>query len=131
MSEGNQQGVVTDPVKVSVVVACYNAERHIATQLEAIARQECPWPWEVILSDNGSTDRTVAIAEPFRERMPCLRIVDSSGERGAAAARNNGVRNARGRGSCSATQTTKWRRGGWPAWRRLCPTTRSWRPPGS
>ena len=96
MSEKNQQGVVTDPVKVSVVIACHNAERYIATQLEAIARQECPLQWEVVLSDNGSTDRTVAIAEAFRERLPCLRIVDSSRERGAAAARNNGVRNARG-----------------------------------
>lgn len=80
-----------------MVIACLNAERYIATQLEAVARQECPWQWEVVLSDNGSTDRTVAIAETFRGRLSRLRIVDSSGHRGAAAARNNGVRAARGR----------------------------------
>jgi GT2 family glycosyltransferase len=49
-----------------------------------------------VLADNGSTDRTLAIAETFRERLPRLQIVDSSTRRGAAAARNAGVRAARG-----------------------------------
>jgi glycosyltransferase involved in cell wall biosynthesis len=96
VSEDVQHDVAWEPVMVSVVIACHNAERHLATQLEALVGQECPWPWEVVLSDNGSTDRTVAIAETFRERLPSLSIVDSSAKRGAAAARNCGVRAARG-----------------------------------
>jgi glycosyltransferase involved in cell wall biosynthesis len=79
-----------------VVIACYNAEKYLATQLDALAGQECSWPWEVIVADNGSTDRTLAIVERYRERLPRLEVVDASSRRGAAAARNDGVRAARG-----------------------------------
>lgn len=96
MPEDRHQPDVEHTVKVSVVIASYNVERHLARQLEALAAQQCPWPWEVILADNGSTDRTLAIAEEFRERLPQLRVIDASSRRGAAAARNSAVRVARG-----------------------------------
>ena len=35
----------------------------------------CPEPWEVIVSDNGSTDETRRIVERFHGRLPGLRIV--------------------------------------------------------
>jgi len=44
-------------------------------------------PWEVIVSDNGSTDGTVAVVEQYQEKLPNLRVVDSSDRRGAAHAR--------------------------------------------
>lgn len=84
-------------VQVSVVVACRNEQRWFARQLEALVVQDCPVPWEVVVSDNGSTDDSVAIAESFRSRLPGLRIIDSSARLGPAAARNEGVRQARGR----------------------------------
>jgi len=46
---------------------------------------------EVIISNNGSTDETVAIVEQYQEKLPNLRIVDSSDQRGAAHARNVGA----------------------------------------
>jgi glycosyltransferase involved in cell wall biosynthesis len=94
--EERDQLDAADPVVVSIVMACYNAEKHLAQQLEAIVRQECTWPWELVLADNGSTDRTVAIAEAYRGRLPRLKIVDASARRGAAAARNQGIRAACG-----------------------------------
>jgi len=33
---------------------------------------------EVIISNNGSTDETVAIVEQYQDKLPNLRIVDSS-----------------------------------------------------
>jgi len=85
-----------DDVVVSVVMACRNAERHLPVQLEAIAAQVCEEPWELVVSDNGSTDRSVAIVESFRHRLPRLVVVDSSARRGPAAARNAGVEAASG-----------------------------------
>jgi len=41
---------------------------------------------EVIVSDNGSTDGTVAVVEQYQEKPPNLRVVDSSDRRGAAHA---------------------------------------------
>jgi len=83
-------------MKLSVIIPCYNAEGNIAAQLEALAKQRGHEPWEVIVADNGSTDGSPAIVERYRERLPNLRIVDASGGRGAAHARNAGARAATG-----------------------------------
>lgn len=84
------------PMKLSVIIPCFNAESTIAAQLEALAKQHWSEPWEVIVSDNGSTDRSKAIVEQYREKLPNLRIVDSSDLRGPAHARNVGARVAAG-----------------------------------
>src|SRR5204863_103977 len=44
--------------------------------------------WELIVSDNGSTDRTQDIVRSWEGRLPYIRIVDSSDGRGVAHARN-------------------------------------------
>lgn len=87
----------SDAVDVSVVIACRNEERYFARQLAALCAQECSVAWEVVVSDNGSTDASVAIAESFRPLLPGLTIVDSSARPGPSAARNQGVRRATGR----------------------------------
>jgi glycosyltransferase involved in cell wall biosynthesis len=46
----------------------------------------------VIISDNGSTDRTVAVARSYADRLPGLVIVDSSAQAGPGYARNVGSR---------------------------------------
>ncbi len=81
---------------VSAVLACRNAEKYLARQLEALARQSCPARWELVISDNGSTDRTRLIAEEFRSRFPRMVVIDSSAQIGPGAARNAGVRVAQG-----------------------------------
>ena len=81
---------------LSVVIPCFNAGDAIGTQLEALAGQQWPAPWEVIVADNGSTDNSVEVVERYRTRLPNLRMVDASDRRGAAHARNVGVRAATG-----------------------------------
>lgn len=81
---------------ISVVVPCRNAAGFLGTQLEALARQHYPEPWELVIVDNGSTDDTRAVAERYRTRVPQLRIVDASERPGAAYARNTGARAASG-----------------------------------
>ena len=77
-------------------MACRNAEQHLAVQLEALAAQTCPLPWELVVSDNGSTDGSVAVVERYRDRLPRLVVIDSSARRGPSAARNQGVSAASG-----------------------------------
>lgn len=83
-------------MRVSVVIPCYNEESGIGEQLEALTRQKWDQPWEVVVSDNGSTDGSRSVVERFRCRIPSLRIVDSSGTKGVAHARNVGIEQARG-----------------------------------
>lgn len=78
-----------------MIVPCRNCARHLAQQLEALARQKVDAGWEVVLVDNGSTDGSRSIAERFRHRLE-LRIVEAAGRRGAGYARNAGARKARG-----------------------------------
>lgn len=79
-----------------MIIPCLNEANTIATQLEALANQCWSEPWEVIISDNGSTDESMVIVERYRERLPNLYVVDSSDRRGAAHARNVGALAATG-----------------------------------
>ena len=83
-------------MKLSVIIPSLNAADTIATQLEALASQRWSEPWEVIISDNGSTDKTLAIIERYGNRLLNLHVVDSSDRRGAAHARNVGAQAATG-----------------------------------
>lgn len=83
-------------MKLSVIIPCYNAVDTIATQLEALSKQQWSESWEVILSDNGSNDNTLSVVDQFKELLPNLRVVDSSDRRGPAHARNVGALAATG-----------------------------------
>jgi len=79
---------------LTVIIPCLNAEGTIADQLEALANQRWSHPWELIISDNGSTDGTAAIVNAFRDRLPHLRVVDASGLHRQSHALNVGARAA-------------------------------------
>lgn len=81
--------------QISVVIPARDAARWIDAQLGALACQEVPVPWEVVVADNGSTDDTVARAEAWADRLP-VRVVDASGRPGPNHARNRGTAAARG-----------------------------------
>jgi glycosyltransferase involved in cell wall biosynthesis len=83
-------------MKLSVIIPCYNAGDTIGNQLEALTRQRWSQPWEVIVADNRSTDRSRIIVESYRQQLPNLRIVDAFERQGQAHARNVGAQAARG-----------------------------------
>jgi len=76
--------------KISIVMPVYNAERTLAECLTWIFRSSFG-SFEVILVDDGSTDRSAAIAATFP-----VEIVPTQGRIGPAAGRNLGARAARG-----------------------------------
>jgi glycosyltransferase involved in cell wall biosynthesis len=77
---------------VSIVIPCYNAERWLDECLRSALAQtwhDC----EVIVVDDGSTDRSLEIANRFKPQG--LKVI-SQPNQGAAAARNTGLRSAAG-----------------------------------
>jgi glycosyltransferase involved in cell wall biosynthesis len=81
---------------VSVVVPVYNAEQTIEACLESLLEQSHS-PLEVILVDNGSTDRTSEKVDAFARRHRSTNLVlVSEKERGPAVCRNTGVRLSKG-----------------------------------
>jgi glycosyltransferase involved in cell wall biosynthesis len=79
---------------VSIILPAYNEAEDIATTLAALRALDYPH-LEVLLVDDCSTDDTVAIAEAWTGRLN-LRILRQPANRGVAAARNAGLRAARG-----------------------------------
>jgi len=79
------------PHRVSVVIPCYNGERYVAETLGSVMRQPCPGI-EIILVDDGSTDRTREVVEAMAPAVRYLRQPHG----GAARARNGGVAQATG-----------------------------------
>ncbi len=75
--------MTTNAPRLSIVIPCFNSEATIGAQLSALATQATKYPWEVLISDNGSRDKTLAIAASFHDRIERLKIIDASARRGA------------------------------------------------
>lgn len=77
---------------VSILIPAYNAEPWIAATLRSAITQS--WePKEIIVVDDGSTDRTLAIAQRFQSQ--CVRVVSQSNQ-GPSAARNSALALSKG-----------------------------------
>lgn len=74
----------------SVVVPVHNAEPYLGDLLASLELQDMRDPWEVVLVDNHSTDRSSAVAGQFAGRLP-LRMMEASARANPSYARNAGV----------------------------------------
>lgn len=57
---------------VSIVMPAYNHERYLADAIEGIIRQRTDFPIELIIGEDGSTDRTSEIALTYQHGFPAL-----------------------------------------------------------
>lgn len=95
-----------EPGSISVIMALYRGERYVRDALDSIAAQS-RLPGEVIVVDDGSPDNAASLLEsvtlPFE-----LRII-RQGNAGQSAARNTGIRAARGEFIAFLDQDDLWR----------------------
>lgn len=82
-----------DPL-ISVIIAVYNGESHIRDCLESLLIQTFR-EFEIIVVDDGSTDRTVEIVRSFADERILLLQLERN--RGVSFARNRAAERARGR----------------------------------
>lgn len=88
---------MTPPPRLSVVIPAKDAEAHIAEALTSLTHQGVPGEeLEVVLVDDGSSDLTGEVAAGFADRFGSFRLLRSERPTGVAAARNRGLRAARG-----------------------------------
>src|SRR5215470_4845923 len=78
---------------VSIIIPCFNAERWLAETLRSALAQS-GINREIILVDDGSTDQSREIAAQFTAQG--VHVIDQA-NRGASAARNAGLRAAKGK----------------------------------
>lgn len=81
---------------VSIITPVYNKERYIAQTIDSVQAQTFG-DWELLLTDDCSTDRSAAIIAEYGERDARLRYTCLPRNGGAAAARNEALARAKGR----------------------------------
>lgn len=80
---------------LSIIIPSYNSYSYLERTIEE-ASKVYPSP-EIIVVDDGSTDDTCKVCKHLEKKMfPILHVI-SQENAGVSAARNNGIRNARGK----------------------------------
>lgn len=83
--------------KVSVIVPVYNVEEFLAACLDSLMCQTIDKKnLEVLLINDGSTDKSLEICLSYASIYPCIKVFTKENE-GVAATRNFGIQKARGK----------------------------------
>jgi len=77
---------------ISILMSCYNSEATVSASVHSVLEQTFP-DWELIVVDDESSDRSVAVLEGFDDRR--IRVFHQKNA-GWPAARNNGLTRAGG-----------------------------------
>ncbi len=83
---------------ISVIIPAYNQEKNLKNCLESLIKQDFK-NFEIILVNDGSTDKTLEIAEKFSDKIKNLGInyqIINQKNKGAPAARNRGFAESKG-----------------------------------
>lgn len=87
------------PFELSIVIPSFNEEGRLPTTLDAISKyiraRGCPT--EVIIVDDGSQDRTAAVAESYHGQLPALRVISNRENRGKGFSVRRGMLETTGR----------------------------------
>ncbi|MBR3795248.1 MAG: glycosyltransferase [Clostridia bacterium] len=76
-------------MRVSIIIPCYNSATYLEACMASVLAQTMT-DFEVILVDDGSTDRTLAIAQRIAEQDARVRVLSQKNS-GVSAARNLGL----------------------------------------
>ena len=87
---------MSDKTGLSVVVPVYNVENYLPKCLDSLLATEGIDSAEIILIDDGSTDKSGQIADEYSSKHPNIRVIHKENE-GPSAARNLGIKEASGR----------------------------------
>lgn len=81
---------------VSIITPAYNCSRFIGETIRCIRKQTYT-NWELLITDDCSTDGTYELLESAAKEDPRIRIFRLKKNSGPGVARNNSIENARGR----------------------------------
>lgn len=80
---------------ISVVIPCFNCEKFVMRAINSVEKQNFT-DWEIIAVNNNSTDNTRTVLEQVEKQLPHkFKLLDEL-KKGAPAARNTGLKYARG-----------------------------------
>src|SRR5258706_12439179 len=80
---------------ISIIIPCYNSEKYLARAIESVLKQTYI-NYEIIVVDNNSLDNTINSIHDHIKRYPNLIRILHEYKKGAPAARNKGLYEAKG-----------------------------------
>lgn len=89
------QNILTISMKLSIIIPVYNAEKYIYACLKSLAQQTAD-DFEVIIVNDGSTDKSTDICQHFCKKHPTKFSLYEISNSGPSIARNTGLLHARG-----------------------------------
>jgi teichuronic acid biosynthesis glycosyltransferase TuaG len=92
---------------ISIIVPVYNAQDFIEKTIEFVQAQTYE-NWELILVDDGSTDKSIEIINNKSQIDNRVRLIRQDVNGGAAKARNRGIDESRGRYICFLDSDDIW-----------------------
>ncbi len=87
--------IIDNKMKISVIIPSYNERKDLLRCIESLGFQTEP-DFEIIVVDDGSTDRTLQILKNLKKSIPRF-IYARQNHKGAGAARNYGAGYAKGK----------------------------------
>ena len=94
VAETTAIGVRSRGPTVSIIMPAYNAVRYIGEAIASVQAQSFE-NWELLVIDDGSTDKTATVVENVRKQDPRVRLLKND-RKGVSSARNKGLECARG-----------------------------------
>ena len=87
-----------DNKRLSIIVPIYNVEKYLAKCIDSLLSQDFPHDsYEVIIVNDGSTDKSVEIANKYAaQNFGCVKLINQNNQ-GLSAARNSGIIAAKGK----------------------------------
>jgi glycosyltransferase involved in cell wall biosynthesis len=84
---------------ISIVIPAYNEERRLPATLASLLEyvEARTWaPWEIVIVNDGSKDRTAAVAAQFAAAHAGIRVLENPGNRGKGYSVRHGMLEATG-----------------------------------
>jgi len=76
---------------ISIIIPCFNREKTIKGAIESVINQNYYGNYEIIVSDDGSTDNSIKIAQNLGNKVVVLTKPEDCNEQGVSGARNRGI----------------------------------------
>lgn len=88
--------VISPNELVSIVMPTYNSARFVADAIESVLNQSYS-NWELLITDDCSSDNTCCVVQEYAKKDSRIHLFRLPKNSGAALARNNSIKEAKGR----------------------------------
>lgn len=96
---------------ISIITPMYNGAKYVSYTIDSVLAQTYS-NWEMIIVDDGSKDNGAELVQTYSEKDGRIKLFRQANG-GSSVARNNGLKNAKGRYICFLDSDDLWESNFW------------------